>query len=73
MILIQSKRKPTYSGSRRPSSEKFRWASETNTFQSDTRSIIGLEPAKRAVAKHSSDLLAVFERNVDLKRFSQRR
>ena len=43
---------------------------ETKTFESDTRSIIGLEPAKRAVEKHSSDLLAVSERNVDLKRFS---
>ena len=56
VILIQSGRMPTHSGSRRPSS--------------DTRSIIGLEPAKRAVEKHSSDLLAVSERNVDLKRFS---
>ena len=43
---------------------------ETKTFESGTRSIIGLEPAKRAVEKHSSDLLAVSERNVDLKRFS---
>ena len=43
---------------------------ETKTFESDTRSIIGLEPAKRAVEKHSSDLLAVCERNVDLRRFS---
>ena len=43
---------------------------ETKTFESDTRSIIGLEAAKRAVEKHSSDLLAVCERNVDLKRFS---
>ena len=43
---------------------------ETKTFESDTRSIIGLEPAKRAVEKHSSDLLTVSERNVDLKRFS---
>ena len=40
----------------------------TKTFESDTRAIIGLEPAKRAVEKHSSDLLAVSERNVDLKR-----
>ena len=39
-------------------------------FESDTRSIIGLEPAKQAVEKHSSDLLAVSEGNVDLKRFS---
>ena len=29
-----------------------------------------LELAKRTVEKHSSDLLAVSERNVDLKRFS---
>ena len=34
---------------------------ETKTFESDTRSII---------EKHRSDLLAVSERNVDLKRFS---
>ena len=43
---------------------------ETKTFKSDTRSIIGLEPAKRAVEKYSSDLLAVSERNVELKRSS---
>ena len=43
---------------------------ETKTFESDTRSIIGLELAKRAVEKHSLDLLAVCERNVDLKIFS---
>ena len=43
---------------------------ETKTFESDTRLIIVLEPAKRSVEKHSSDLLAVCERNVDLKRFS---
>ena len=43
---------------------------ETKTFESDTKSIIGLEPAKQAVKKHSSDLLAVSVRNVDLKRFS---
>ena len=43
---------------------------EMKTFESDSRSIIGLEPAKQAVEKHSSDLLAVCKRNVDLKRFS---
>ena len=43
---------------------------ETKTFESDTRSIIGLELAQQAVEKHSSDLLAVSERNVDLKRCS---
>ena len=43
---------------------------ETKIFEPDTRSIIGLELAKRAVEKRSSDLLAVSERNVDLKRFS---
>ena len=42
---------------------------ETKTFESDTRSIIGLELAKRAVEKHSSDLLTVSERNVDLETF----
>ena len=43
---------------------------ETKTFESDTRSIFGLELAKRVVEKHMSDLLAVSERHVDLKRFS---
>ena len=43
---------------------------ETKTFESDTRSIVGLELAKQAVEKHRSDLLAVGERNVDLRRFS---
>ena len=43
---------------------------ETKTFESDTRSIIGLGLAKQAVEKHMSDLLAVNERNVDLKGFS---
>ena len=43
---------------------------ETKTFECDTRSIIGLGPAKQAVEKHKSDLVAVSERNVDLKRFS---
>ena len=42
---------------------------ETKTFVSDTELIIGWEPAKQAVEKHKSDLLAVSERNVDLKRF----
>ena len=42
---------------------------ETKTFVSDTESIIGLEPAKQAVEKHRSDLLACSERNADLKRF----
>ena len=32
---------------------------ETKTFVSGTKSIIGLEPAKQAVEKHWSDLLAV--------------
>ena len=71
VILIQSGRVLTHSGSRRPSSGKFRWASvRRRPFESDTRSIIGLEPAKQAVERHSSDLLAVSEWNVDLKRFS---
>ena len=39
---------------------------EMKTFESDTRSIIGLEPAKQAVEKYRSDLLAVCERNEDL-------
>ena len=39
---------------------------ETKTFESDTRSSIGCG----AVEKHTSDLLAVGERNVDLKIFS---
>ena len=43
---------------------------ETKTSESDTRSIIGLEPAKQAVEKHRSDLLAASERNADLKIFS---
>ena len=43
---------------------------ETKTFVSGTKSIIGLEPARQAVEKHRSDLLAVSERNVDLKGFS---
>ena len=43
---------------------------ETKIFELDTRSIIGLELAKRAVEKRSSDLLAVSERNVDLKIFT---
>ena len=43
---------------------------ETKTFESDTKSIIGLGPAKQVVEKHRSDLLAGSERNVDLKRFS---
>ena len=46
---------------------------ETKTFVSGTKSIIGLEPAKQAVEKHRSDLLAVSERNVDMKRFSPSR
>ena len=71
VILIQSKRTPTHSGSRRPPSGKFRWCVfETKTFESDTKSIIGLQPLKQAVEKHKSDLLAVSEQNVDLKRFS---
>ena len=66
VILIQSGRMPTHSGNRRQSSGKFRWASvRRRPFESDTRSIIGLEPAKRAVEKHSSCLLVVCERNVD--------
>ena len=44
---------------------------ETKIFEPDTRSIIGQGPAKQAVEKHRSDLLlAVSERNVDLKRCS---
>ena len=43
---------------------------EMKTFGSDTRSIIGLGPAKQAMEKHRSDLLAVSERNVDFKRCS---
>ena len=43
---------------------------ETKTFESDTKSIIGLQPSKQALEKHRSDLLAVSEQNVDLKRFS---
>ena len=71
VILIQSGRMPTHSGNRRQSSGKFRWASvRRRPLESDTRSIIGLEPAKRAVEKHSSCLLVVSERNVDLKRLS---
>ena len=43
---------------------------ETKIFESDTRSIVDMELAKQAVEKHRSDLLAVGERNVDLRRFS---
>ena len=43
---------------------------ETKTFVSGRKQIIGLEPAKQEAEKHWSDLLAVCERNVDLKRFS---
>ena len=39
------------------------------TFEPGSKSIISLERAKQAVEKHMSDLLAVSERNVDLKRF----
>ena len=38
-------------------------------FESDTRSITGLGPAKQAVEKHRSGLLATSERNVDLETF----
>ena len=69
VILILSGRMPTHSGSRRPSSGKFRSASVRRRPLSLTRdrSWFG---EKRSVEKHSSDLLAVSERNVDLKRFS---
>ena len=40
------------------------------TFDPGSKSIIGLVCAKQAVEKHMSDLLAVSERNVNLKRFS---
>ena len=70
VILTQSKRTPNTLWK----SKTIIWkvpmnVFETKTFVSDTESIIGLEPAKQAVDKHKSDLLAVSERNVDLKRF----
>ena len=42
---------------------------EMKTFESDTKSVIGLGPPKQAVEKHKSDLFAFIERNVDLKGF----
>ena len=49
-ILIQSGRTLTHSGSRRPSSGKVQTdVCETKTFESDTRSIIDLELAQRAL------------------------
>ena len=42
---------------------------EMKTFESDSKSIIDLEPAKQVVEKHMSDLLTVSERNVDLETF----
>ena len=39
------------------------------TFELGSKAIIGLWRAKQAVGKHMSDLLAVSERNVDLKIF----
>ena len=44
---------------------------EMKTFESGTKLISNLEPAKQAVEKHRSDILAVGERNADLERFSR--
>ena len=42
---------------------------EMKTFEPDSKSILGLEPAKQEMEKHMSDLLTVSERNVDLETF----
>ena len=39
------------------------------TFEPDSKSILGLEPAKQVTEKHMSDLLTVSERKVDLETF----
>ena len=71
VILIQSKRTPnTLWKSKTIIWKVLMGVFETKTFESDTRSIVDMELAKQAVEKHRSDLLAVGERNVDLRRFS---
>ena len=71
MILIQSGRMPTHSGCRKPSSGEIRWASVRRRPLSLTRDrSLVWSLRSGAVEKRSSDLLAVSERNVDLKRFS---
>ena len=42
---------------------------EMKTFEPDSKSILGLEPAKQVTEKHMSDLLTVSARNVDLETF----
>ena len=44
---------------------------EMQTFEPDSKSILGLEPAKQVTEKHMTDLLTVSERNVDLETFYQ--
>ena len=39
------------------------------TFEPNSKSILGLEPAKQVTEKHMSDLLTVSERNVNLETF----
>ena len=52
VILIQSGRMPTHSGKSKTIIWKVQMdVCETKTFESDTRSIIGLMPAKREVEK----------------------
>ena len=71
VILIQSKRTPnTLWKSKTIIWKVLMGVFETKIFESDTRSIVDMELAKQAVEKHRSDLLAVGERNVDLRRFS---
>ena len=42
---------------------------EMKTFEPDSKSILGLEPAKQVTEKHMSDLLTVIERKVDVATF----
>ena len=74
VILTRSKRTPTHSVS--PSATydcvQGRFGAsvfEMKTFEPDSKSILGLEPAKQVTEKHMSDLLTVSERNVDVETF----